>query len=111
MYPKDFDKDDIFISELMQEIKKAGVLGPAEFFTDELKMIRRYNMANNIPPLVGYKEAAEIVGVDHKSLAVYIKRGKNNWDKFPEPITRLASGPVWRKSDIVKFKNQLKPAE
>jgi hypothetical protein len=57
-----------------------------------------------IPPLVGYKEAAEIMGVDKKALAVYIKRGFPGKRQFPEPIQRLASGPVWRKSDIVKFK-------
>jgi hypothetical protein len=60
-----------------------------------------------IPPLVGYKEAAEIMGVDTKALAVYIQRARNGWEKFPAPVQRLASGPVWRKSDIVKFKEGL----
>lgn len=60
-----------------------------------------------VPVLCGYKEAAEIMGVDKKALAVYIKRGWPGGRQFPEPVQRLASGPVWRKSDIIKFKEEL----
>jgi hypothetical protein len=48
------------------------------------------------------------MGVNTKALAVYIKRGfPKATEPFPGPVQRLASGPVWRKSDIEKFKNLL----
>jgi len=47
------------------------------------------------------------MGVDKKALAVYIKRGFPGGKPFPEPVQRLASGPVWRKSDIEKFRDSL----
>ena len=55
-----------------------------------------------IPPLVGTKEVAAIFGWGKGKVSEYMRRGK-----LPEPIQRLASGPVWRKSDIVKFKEGL----
>lgn len=61
-------------------------------------------MCKSIPPLAGYKEAAEIMGVDQKALALYIQRARNGWENFPKPVQRLASGSVWRKSDVVKFR-------
>ena len=56
-----------------------------------------------IPPLVGTKEVAELLGWGKAKVSEYMRRGK-----LPKPVQRLASGPVWRKSDIVKFKEGLK---
>lgn len=56
-----------------------------------------------IPPLVGVQEVGKILGWGKAKVSEYLKRGK-----LPEPVQRLASGPVWRKSDIVKFKEGLK---
>jgi hypothetical protein len=51
--------------------------------------------------LIGLKEAAEIIGWDPRKVATYRSRGS-----FPEPIAELAMGPVWRKSQIEKFKEK-----
>lgn len=56
-------------------------------------------MSDIIPPLAGLAEAAEILGWDRRQVSVYIQRGK-----FPEPIQRLASGPIWTVQQILEFK-------
>ena len=40
--------------------------------------------------LAGLAETAEILGVTKRTALGYSKR-----DDFPEPLARLASGPVW----------------
>ena len=49
--------------------------------------------------IAGHYEAAEILGWQKQQVTVYINRGK-----FPEPLQKLASGPIWLKDDIQKFK-------
>ena len=49
--------------------------------------------------LVGHYEAAKILGWQKQQVTVYMQRGK-----FPEPLQKLASGPIWFKEDIEKFK-------
>ena len=48
--------------------------------------------------LVGLAEAAEMLGWDKRKLATYRKRGV-----FPEPVQELKSGPVWLRSQIIKY--------
>jgi len=50
------------------------------------------------PGIVGVAEAAEILGWDKRRIFTYLSRGS-----FPEPLTALASGRVWRRSDIEDF--------
>lgn len=68
------------------------------------------NRGKLIPPLVGVSEAAEILGWSKQQITVYVSRGK-----FPEPVQRLASGPVWKKEQIENFKrsrdDEKKPAD
>lgn len=52
-----------------------------------------------LPPLAGYAEAAEMLGWDKRKLGVYLKRGS-----FPEPVLRLASGPIWLVEQIENYK-------
>jgi len=52
-----------------------------------------------IPELVGVAEAAALLGWDKRRVFTYISRGS-----FPEPIAMLASGRVWRKSDIDEYR-------
>ena len=47
------------------------------------------------PRLAGLAEAAEILGVTKRTALGYTKR-----DDFPEPLARLAAGPVWDAADI-----------
>jgi len=54
---------------------------------------------NNTKEIVGHYEATKILGWQKQQVSNYIKRGK-----FPEPLQKLASGPIWFKEDIQKFK-------
>lgn len=45
--------------------------------------------------LAGLAEVAEICGVSKNMAVRYAKR-----QDFPEPLDRLASGPVWRRADV-----------
>lgn len=47
------------------------------------------------PELAGVAEVADICRVPKRTAIRYTQR-----DDFPEPIDRLASGPVWRRTDI-----------
>lgn len=51
-----------------------------------------------VPSLVGVTEAAALLGWDRRRVATYIERGA-----FPEPVAHLASGRVWRRSDVESF--------
>ena len=50
------------------------------------------------PDVVGVSEAATILGWDLRRVATYVSRGA-----FPEPISELASGRVWRREDVEAF--------
>ena len=54
---------------------------------------------NHMKEIVGHYEAAELLGGKKQQVSVYIIRGK-----FPKPMQKLASGPIWFKKDIQKFK-------
>lgn len=56
-----------------------------------------------IPQLVGLAEAAGILDWDKRKLATYISRGS-----FPEPIQRLASGPIWTAKQIEDYRDARK---
>lgn len=48
--------------------------------------------------LLGVKEVGETLGWDRRKVSVYLQR-----KKLPEPVARLAAGPVWRRRDIEAF--------
>jgi hypothetical protein len=50
------------------------------------------------PLLAGVAEAAEVMGWDKRRVVTYIDRGS-----FPEPVQTLASGRVWRRSDLEAY--------
>ena len=50
------------------------------------------------PLLAGVAEAAEVMGWDKRRVVTYIDRGS-----FPEPLQSLASGRVWRRSDVQAY--------
>jgi predicted DNA-binding transcriptional regulator AlpA len=45
--------------------------------------------------LAGLAEVAETLGVSKVTAMKYARR-----DDFPEPLGRLASGPIWRRRDV-----------
>ena len=51
-----------------------------------------------IPSLAGVAECAEIMGWDKRRVITYLNRGS-----FPEPMTALASGRIWRREDVEEF--------
>jgi predicted DNA-binding transcriptional regulator AlpA len=50
------------------------------------------------PELAGLAEIAELLAVTKRSAWNYTRR-----EDFPEPIDRLASGPIWRRVDVEKW--------
>jgi predicted DNA-binding transcriptional regulator AlpA len=56
------------------------------------------------PELAGLAEVAEIFGVTKRTAWNYTQR-----DDFPEPVDRLASGPIWRLADIERWKDEHRP--
>jgi predicted DNA-binding transcriptional regulator AlpA len=71
--------------------------------TDKEKAVDEFKKAceelhKPIETLVGVKEASYMLGWSKQQVMVYISRGK-----FPEPIQRLASGPIWTKKQIEEF--------
>jgi hypothetical protein len=66
-------------------------------------------MSHKLPELVGVTEVAKLLQwrnkqgkPDKAKVSEYLKR-----KKLPEPIQRLASGPIWRKSDMEEYKKSL----
>jgi hypothetical protein len=55
-------------------------------------------IVETVPVMAGVAEAAEVMGWDKRRVITYIYRGS-----FPQPIQSLASGRVWRRSDIEAF--------
>lgn len=53
--------------------------------------------------LVGYAEAAEMLGWDKRRVGTYLQRGA-----FPKPIQRLSSGPIWTRKQIEDFRDARK---
>lgn len=58
-------------------------------------------MKNNKMDLVGVKEAAELLSWDKGKVSVYLARGI-----LPEPIQRLASGPIWTRQQIEEYRQE-----
>lgn len=69
---------------------------------DSSYIINYYHQKSEFP-FVGLAEAAEILGWSKQQVSEYIKRGK-----FPEPIHRLASGPIWTKKQIEDYRDARK---
>lgn len=51
--------------------------------------------------LVGVSEVAQLLGWDRRKVATYAARGA-----FPEPIVRVAAGPLWTRRQIEEYKRQ-----
>ena len=53
---------------------------------------------NKFPPLAGLAEVASLAGVSRTRAGQLAAH-----PQFPEPVQRLAMGPVWLESDVTKF--------
>ncbi len=47
------------------------------------------------PRLAGLAEVAEVLGVNKRSASRYTRR-----PDFPEPLARLAAGPIWDADEV-----------
>ena len=56
------------------------------------------------PELAGLAEVAEMLGVTKRTVSNYTRR-----EDFPQPVDRLASGPIWRRTDIEAWKDEHEP--
>lgn len=56
------------------------------------------------PELAGVAEVAEMLGVSKQTVVKYAARAD-----FPEPLDRLAAGPVWRRADVEEWAKRTLP--
>lgn len=52
---------------------------------------------------MGVKEVAGFLGWDRRRVSINLRRGN-----LPEPVARLASGPVWHREQIEEYKKMRK---
>ncbi len=65
---------------------------------------------HNIPPLVGTKEFAELLGWSKANLSTKFKRqreGRKVKNPLPEPVHILAATPVWTLEQAEQYKEEL----
>jgi hypothetical protein len=54
--------------------------------------------------LMGFSEIADLLDVPKRTAARYAKR-----PDFPEPVRRLAAGPIWVRRDVERWANKHLP--
>jgi hypothetical protein len=54
----------------------------------------------DVPPgdLLGFAEIVKYLDLPERTVARYVKR-----PDFPEPVVRLAAGPVWHRADVDRW--------
>lgn len=79
-----------------------------ENFDDE--PVRRPWRTPRLPPMVGYKGALEILGVQKMTLSRWMKPGSGKGsvsfgpdETYMIPPARVDSGPVWVRADVERF--------
>jgi hypothetical protein len=63
-----------------------------------------------LPPLVGAKEACEILGIQKMTLRRWLEKGSGNFGPdgtYMIPPARIDAGPVWVRSDIEYFVEEI----
>jgi predicted DNA-binding transcriptional regulator AlpA len=53
---------------------------------------------------IGVAEIAQMLGVERNSAWRYTRRSD-----FPEPVSRPASGPIWRRLDVAAWAAEILP--
>lgn len=59
--------------------------------------------------IVGAAEVAEILGIGNTNFSHLRKQKEDTDDAFPDPIVTLKCGPIWKKSDAVKYAKSFQP--
>ena len=56
--------------------------------------------------LLGFAEIVKFLGVPERTAARYVKR-----PDFPEPIVKLAAGPIWNRRDVDRWAKKHLPLQ
>lgn len=96
---KEFKPDEYGIRRILIDGKKPVYELGGHIFSTRAEAMR---VAQFAADLIGLAEAAHILGWDRRKVATYISR-----DAFPEPITRVAAGPLWTRQQIEEYKKQI----
>ncbi|MDQ0271220.1 hypothetical protein [Cytobacillus purgationiresistens] len=94
-----------FINEVLKHIQLKSI--PTHNQLIETKGIARWNY---VPPLVGLKEFAEVIGWDKARLSTKYARqreGKKVRPPLPVPIQVLASSPIWTLEQAQNYRIKL----
>lgn len=97
----EFRRDEYGIRRILVDGRKPVYEVGGHFFSSRAEAMK---VAQFAADLVGLAEAAEVLGWDRRRVSVYIRRGK-----FPEPVARVAAGPLWTRQQIEEFKKQYAP--
>jgi hypothetical protein len=89
------------LNAFMMAMREAGARGEVErirFEMEPAEDLDRRVLESNAPDLVGVHEIAELLGVTKQRASDLASS-----DGFPRSVANLASGRVWRKSDIARY--------
>jgi hypothetical protein len=70
-------------------------------------MPRRPWRTSRLPDLVGAKEAAEILGIQKMTLNRWLRPDPDTGRTYMIPPKRIDAGPVWVKSDVERFAEEI----
>jgi hypothetical protein len=75
-----------------------------------IRMARRPWRTPRLPELVGAKEACEILGIQKMTLNRWMKPGSGPHGAdgtYMIPPKRIDAGPVWVRSDVERFRDEI----
>jgi len=97
----EFRRDEYGIRRILVDGRRPVWEVAGHYFSTRAEAMR---VAQFAADLVGVAEVADILDWDRRRVSVYISRGK-----FPEPIARVAAGPLWTRRQIEEYKKQYAP--
>lgn len=89
-----------FASRITSEQFALETIGFLQNFFNDDGTVKPDKVDLVIPPLVGLAEAADMLEWSKQRIVTYLARGV-----FPEPIRRLASGPIWTHKQIEDYRD------
>jgi hypothetical protein len=111
-----FHKDSIELKSGSMTDKREDIINSQSKVFHSAKSAYNFLLINNlleeaIPPLVGIKEFAEILGWDKARISTKYSRqksGKKVKDPLPDPIQILAATPIWTLKQAQEYKASIK---
>lgn len=62
-------------------------------------------------PLLGTSEVAALLGVNKSQVSRWRSKPPKSGPTFPDPVTRIAAGPLWDRREVQKFAQARKRAK